>query len=168
VVSRREVEEAHRPVIVPLADKTAYMDFGADGARLEKCPQLRPGGRLFVPARNIGSGPALNIEVSVGVLDNAGGPTTAAPGQAPWRLAGLGVLRSTPVLIELHGWGGTRNSEMPNFSLTVEYDDVAGKSWRTSCNYIATTGRFEDMNIEPIDSRQPTSDLVAPAPSAEA
>jgi hypothetical protein len=64
-VSRREVEEAHRPVLVPVVDSTSYMDLGADGAGRKRRPQLEPGGQLFVPVENIGSGPALNIEASV-------------------------------------------------------------------------------------------------------
>src|ERR1700680_4128893 len=56
-LSRREVEEAHRPVLVPVVDTTSYIDLGADGANRERRPQLEPGGRLFVPVENIGSGP---------------------------------------------------------------------------------------------------------------
>jgi hypothetical protein len=167
-ISRREVEEAHRPVIVPLADRTSFMNLGADGASLERCPQLRPSGRLFVPVRNIGPGPALNIEVSVGLLDDAGDPTTAAPGGTPGRLAGLGELRSKPVLIELHGWGNSSNGDMPSFSLTVDYDDVAGKSWRTSCIYVVPTGRYDGMTINRVERQRPLSDLVRPVPPGAA
>jgi hypothetical protein len=163
-ISRREVEEAHRPVIVPLADRTAFMDLGADGAGLEKTPQLRPSGRLFIPLRNIGSGPALNVEASIGLLDQVSDPASAAPGQTPGRLAGLGKLRSTPVLIELHGWGGSTNGEMPSFSLILDYDDVAGKSWRTACIYVAPTGRYEGMTIDTTKRERPLSDLVKPVP----
>lgn len=33
-LSRKEVEEAHRPVIVPVVDDTSYMDLGGEGAGL--------------------------------------------------------------------------------------------------------------------------------------
>jgi hypothetical protein len=58
-LSRSEVEEAHRPVLVPVVDPASYMDLGADGANRERRPQLEPGGHLFVPVENIGSGPGL-------------------------------------------------------------------------------------------------------------
>lgn len=64
-LSRREVEEAHRPVLVPAVDSTSYIDLGAIGANRERRPQLEPGGHLFVPVENIGPGPALNVEATV-------------------------------------------------------------------------------------------------------
>jgi hypothetical protein len=165
-LSRREVEEAHRPVVVPIVEKTAKMDLGADapGQPLERCPQLLPKGRLFVPVRNIGSGPALNVEASIGLLDDEDHPTSAAPGQIPARIAGLGISRLTPLLIELPGWGEMATTEMQSYSLKVEYDDVAGKSWRTLCIYIPKTGRYEGMTIESTERDRPLSDMVRPVP----
>jgi uncharacterized membrane-anchored protein YhcB (DUF1043 family) len=112
-LSRREVEEAHRPVVVPIADSTARMDVHLAKAPLEKQPQLLERGHLFVPVRNIGAGPALNVEVSIAFLDDAGA-TGPRPGQTHGRSAGLGPDRTIPLLIVLHGWS---NEDEPAPSL---------------------------------------------------
>jgi|ERR1039458_352208 hypothetical protein len=69
-LSRKEVEEAHRPVVVPVFDKT-FMDLGTDG-RFEKAPQLLQTDKLVVPLENVGQGPALNTKMMVAPADAAG------------------------------------------------------------------------------------------------
>ena len=72
-LSRNEVEEAHRPVIIPV-DRTTRMDFGT--ATLEAIPQILNDGRLIVPIENIGSGPALNLACSIQLLGVEPAPVT--------------------------------------------------------------------------------------------
>lgn len=157
-LSRREVEEAHRPVLVPVVDSTSYMDLGADGANRERRPQLEPGGHLFVPVENIGSGPALNVEATV-----AG---TSIPDEARTEhqtyacIAGLGEGDFRALLIELPFW-----KEMWTFMLTIEYSDVAGKGWRTTGLFLRDTGRYDAVNISPCERTRPMSDVVRPVPT---
>jgi hypothetical protein len=162
-LSRREVEEAHRPVVVPIADSTAKMAVSiAAAAPREKRPQLLEGGRLFVPVRNIGTGPALNVEASIAQLDDAGA-AGARPGQTHGRSAGLGQDRSTPLLIELHGWGNT-DEPPPSFALFIDYDDVAGKSWRTNAIYLDEIHGFDAITFEELRERSRSlSGMIRPA-----
>ncbi|MHB8240667.1 MAG: hypothetical protein ACYDHN_01630 [Solirubrobacteraceae bacterium] len=162
-LSRKEVEEAHRPVVVPIADSTAKMDVHIAKTPLEKTPQLLKGGRLFVPVRNIGAGPALNVEVSIALLDDAGA-AGARPGQTHGRSAGLGPDRTIPLLIVLHGWG---NGDEPasSFALFIDYDVVAGKSWRTNAIYLGQgIHHFDAITFEALPKRKrPASDMIRPA-----
>lgn len=133
-LSRREVEEAHRPVVIPIIGKMP-MDLGSDGQR-EMIPQALDDGRLVVPVENIGSGPALNVECSLQLLD-------VQPERVPAvraRIAGLAAGDLEPFVVDSYG--------IPvalDFALTVEYDDVAGKSWKTSCRYV--NKGYETVNI---------------------
>jgi hypothetical protein len=132
-LSRNEVEEAHRPVIIPV-DRTTRMDFGT--ATLEAIPQILNDGRLIVPIENIGSGPALNLACSIQLLgvEPAPAPTVQA------RLAGLGVGQLQCFVVGSYGV-----QVVLDLALTVEYDDVAGKSWKTSSRYV--NKRYEDVAI---------------------
>jgi hypothetical protein len=71
-LSRREVEEAHRPVVVPFIDIADRFHLVAGQGPVAAGPQLRPGG-LRIAVKNIGSGPALDVEVAVTARDGAGG-----------------------------------------------------------------------------------------------
>lgn len=158
-LSRKEVEEAHRPVIVPVVDDTSYMDLGGEGAGLERRPQLRSNGRLFVPVENIGAGPALNVEASV---SGTSLPEEAAPDpQTAARVAGLRESGFIPLLIELPRW-----TELWTFTLTIEYDDIAGKGWATRCVFFRETGRYDGMTITAIERGRPLSDMVRPVEPA--
>ena len=80
-LSRSEVEQTHRPVITPLNDETSAALAGV-GSR-----PLKPNviaGRLFAPITNIGSGPALDVEVEVEVRlpDGSYGQTSGWPASA--------------------------------------------------------------------------------------
>jgi hypothetical protein len=157
-LSRREVEEAHRPVLVPVVDSTSYMDLGADGANRERRPQLEPGGHLFVPVENIGSGPALNVEVSVSgtsIPDEA-----RTEHQTSARVAGLGEGHFRALVIELPFW-----NELWSFTLTIDYSDVAGKGWRTAALFLRDTGRYDAVTISKFERKRSRSDMVRPVPT---
>jgi hypothetical protein len=157
-LSRREVEEAHRPVLVPVVDSTSYMDLGADGANRERCPQLEPGGHLFVPIENIGSGPALNVEASVSGVSIPDDAHTEH--QTSARTAGLGHGHFRALLIELPFW-----KELWSFTLCVEYSDVAGKGWCTVVQFLRETGRYDAVTISACERKRPLSDMVKPVPA---
>jgi hypothetical protein len=147
-LSRREVEEAHRPVVVPVVERAQFMDLGADGAGLEICPQLRRGRRLFIPVRNIGAGPALNLEASIQQLSGEDASERSTPGQTSARVAGLGVTALIPLLITLYGWS---IEAVPSFALSIEYNDVAEKGWATKCVYVTETGSYEGLTFKPVE-----------------
>jgi hypothetical protein len=153
-LSRREVEEAHRPVLVPVVDSTSYMDLGGEGS-CERRPQLEPGGVLFVPVENIGSGPALNVEASVSGLSIPEDAHTEH--QTSARVAGLGEGQFRPLRIELPFW-----KELWGFVLTIDYNDLAGKGWRTTGLFLRETGRYDAVTISECERTRPLSGMVKP------
>jgi hypothetical protein len=153
-LSRSEVEEAHRPVVVPVVGKT-FIDLGAEG-RVEKRPQVMRDGKLLVPVENVGPGPALNVEAWASLLDEAGQPSTGSSGrQLSARVAGIGPNANSPLLIQVHNWTGT-----PNFALRIEYNDVAANGWCTDALFVA--GVFDVTAIHRCERTRPISRMVQP------
>src|ERR1700749_852089 len=76
-ISRREVEEAQRPVVVPLRDPGRRVTI-MGGQDLPATPFAPRTGLLVVPVRNIGKGPALRVNVTAEKFSAAGGWS------APW------------------------------------------------------------------------------------
>ena len=134
-LSRREVEEAQRPIVLPVADSV-----GSSSARRPYAPA---GGRLVVPVENVGSGPALGLEASVGLLDDYGEPLDDAGRQRPATAAALGKDRSMLLEIRAPGAGAT-----PSFELTLTYFDVAGRRWVTVGRWIHERGRYERLELD--------------------
>ncbi len=139
-LSRREVEEAHRPVLVPLADsRNLHSTEGSAAAR----PAVPGEGQLRVPIENIGTGPALRVEASVQMLNPDGGPTgVGTGGMEPGVAAGIRASSSLPVIIKIRGL-----ADVPGFWLTLTYEDVAGKGWVTKARHVASEGRYTDLTI---------------------
>jgi hypothetical protein len=141
---QKEVEEAHRPVLVPLADSRP-LEVVETG--LQERPAARPlflgEGQLAVPIENIGTGPALRVEASVQMLNSEGGPTgVGTGGMEPAALAGIKASGSVAPIIKIHGL-----ADVPGFWLTLTYEDVAGKGWITKARYIATDRRYSDVTV---------------------
>lgn len=155
-LSRREVEEAHRPVVVPVvvARPSSMASVSASSLTAPERPRLVGDGVLGVPIKNIGSGPALNITAGVLRL-NADGSTWNGPiePQTPGIIAGLGKEAVVPIEIRAHGW-----EERWDFGLTIIYKDVAGKCWETVCRYVAARRRFEDVTVKPLAGSRPKND----------
>ncbi len=147
-LSRREVEEAHRPVVVPVVIARPP-DLGAQSVSRSRRtfpdrPSVAESGVLAVPIQNIGSGPALCVVASIQRLDEHGERYTGAiEHQTPGKVAGLGKGQTVPIEIRYHGW-----EERWNFELTLVYADVAGKRWATICRYVAEHERYEGVTIE--------------------
>ncbi len=143
-LSRREVEEAHRPVLVPLADsRSLHSTEGPAAAR----PTVPGAGQLRVPIENIGTGPALRVEASVQMLNPDGGPTgVGTGGMEPGVVAGIRASSSLPVIVKIGGL-----ADVPGFWLTLTYEDVAGKGWITKARYIPTGARYEDVTINTLE-----------------
>lgn len=143
-LSRREVEEAHRPVLVPLADLRP-LDVVPIGLaeRQAARPTFLGEGQLLVPIENIGTGPALRVNASVQMRNPQGGPTgVGTSGMRPAVLAGIKTSGVVAPIVKIQGLG-----EVPGFQLTVTYEDVAGKSWITQALYIVTEGRYTDVTV---------------------
>lgn len=141
---QKEVEEAHRPVLVPLADSRP-MEVVETG--LPERPAARPlflgEGQLAVPIENIGTGPALRVEASVQMRNPDGGPTAVGTGGAkPAALAGIRASGSVAPIVKVHGL-----ADVPGFQLVLTYEDVAGKGWITRALYVATDRRYTDVTV---------------------
>ncbi len=148
-LSRAEVEEAHRPVVVPVADDR-IIDYGPAWGRNPAKPEVMGNGAvLLVPVENVGAGPALGVEASARLLDAYGKPSGASSGpQTPAVTTGLGTDRLTTLVIEVHNWGTDLS-----FELTVLYQDVAGRSWRTVGRWSKHRARYEALTIERAPNR---------------
>src|ERR1700691_4112232 len=74
---QREVEEAHRPVVVPVLPTRppASSSRSGRGPRPAYEPELSGPDGLRFPVQNIGSGPALRVEATIRQL-KIGGPQT--------------------------------------------------------------------------------------------
>jgi hypothetical protein len=146
-LSRREVEEAHRPVVVPIADdRSMKLDpFAPTSAK----PTVVGDSELAVPVENIGAGPALRIEASAKLLDAEGKPSLAPTGpQTPATAVGLETGRMQVLRIRTNKW-----TIGVSFELTLTYEDVAGKAWTTVGRYLDEHKRYEGVNIEPRAAR---------------
>jgi hypothetical protein len=146
-LSRREVEEAHRPVIVPLLDDAQKMILMFDDITERRArPYYLQNNRLVVPIKNIGSGPALNISVDVTPVNDDGQQSTAW-GDKNYTLvvSGLGVGEVIPAVVPIPGLG-----DVPSFRLRVMYTDVAQKAWVTLANYYNLGGgSYASVSIVP-------------------
>lgn len=141
---QKEVEEAHRPVLVPLADSRPLEVVEAGLPEPSAARPLFLGeGQLAVPIENVGTGPALRVEASVQMLNPEGGPTAVGTGgMEPAVLAGIKAAGSVAPVIKIGGL-----AEVPGFWLTLTYEDVAGKGWITKARYIATVRRYADVTV---------------------
>jgi hypothetical protein len=142
-----EVERAHRPVLVPIVDRSqSFRTWGGYDSPLT--PRLRSR-RLHVPIRNVGMGPALYVEATAEFGDRQGFPSSSGI----YSLTGVrptpGISADTPwVIVEIPN---TTVSEMTGFVLRLTYGDVAGKQWETTARYSLDADVFEDVRIAALD-----------------
>jgi hypothetical protein len=136
---RGQVEQAQRPVVVPIHSAM-------------QMPVYQGHGELLVPFENIGSGPALDLLVFVTLRDESGG-FSAAWGEVKHTGAasGLGASKVTPVEVRALGLGG-----LTSFDVWVAYSDLAGREWVTSAKYIASEegSRYTNMWIAAVPDGQ--------------
>jgi hypothetical protein len=145
-LSRKEVEEAHRPLVVPLNDRREVNLGSARGTdKLPAVPhtrQVSENGRvrsqLLVPIENIGTGPAIRLEAGIALDSNAESSSRSLP-----------ALRADGRLF-LEFWlaGGDAASVTPSYRLTVRYEDVAGKARSTLAYFAAHDGRYDSLTAE--------------------
>jgi hypothetical protein len=144
-LSRAAVKEAHRPVVVPFVDSGQTLTI-ASTLRLPARPNVPHPGLLVLPVKNIGPGPALQLEATIEGLDPAGERSGAWSGARTVGVVAttVGADEMTPLEIELSGVG-----EVPGFGLSLVYHDVAGKRWHTFARWIPNRDRYEDLAIQP-------------------
>lgn len=145
-LSRKEVEEAHRPLVVPLDDRREInlgTERGTD--KLPAVPhttQFSENGRvrlqLLVPIENIGTGPAIRLEAGIALDSNAEASSRSLP-----------ALRADGRLF-LEFWlaAGDAASDMPSYRLTVGYEDVAGKARSTAAHFSAHDGHYDSLTAD--------------------
>lgn len=149
-LSRKQVEEAHRPVVIPVlvtsAPETAGVRRSVSGSRgsmhdvLPRRPVLVEEGLLALPVQNIGSGPALRVEAKIRLLEPA-----AAPGGPQKAATATGIGVSEVVRLEV---AFADLVEVPDHELAITYEDVAGKEWLTVGSWNANEGRYTDLAID--------------------
>jgi hypothetical protein len=150
-LSREEVEEAHRPVVVPVIVPRPLGAASVSSSRgtVPTRPSVIAEGLLAVPVQNIGSGPALNITATVKQLTADHEPWRGPfEPQTPGTAAGIGRDQIIRIVIRVHGW-----EERWSFELTITYEDVAGKKWSTVGRYIANNEQYLGVAITATDER---------------
>lgn len=138
-LSRREVEEAHRPVVVPLVDHGRHVTI-ANGEDVPVRPCIPRSGLLIIPVKNFGPGPALRAEVTIQYTPD----DETAPLEVGIIATAIGVEELSPLEIEVPDM-----DIVPVFGLGIVYDDVAGKGWWTFTRWLPDLGRYENVAIEP-------------------
>jgi hypothetical protein len=142
---RNQVEQSHRPVVVPI-HSTMQM------------PVYQGHGELLVPIENIGSGPALDLHLFVTPRDENG---AVSPAWGEVRhigaAAGLAVSKTTPVEVRAWGLGG-----LTSFDVWVSYFDLAGKEWVTSAKYLASEegSRYTNLWVAAVPEGQTARDWL--------
>jgi hypothetical protein len=139
-LSRREVEEAHRPVLVPYQRSGSQLVFRggtipvSGGPHVSENDPSRPDvprySVAFLPVENVGAGPALNVR---GTFTGPRGTGTARFPTEAVAVGGQGI-------VAFENWDGdsmTFTGNDPPVSAVIEYDDVAGRTHRTNVTFDA-------------------------------
>jgi hypothetical protein len=133
-LSRKEVEEAHRPVLVPFQRSGTAIKF-----RGGEIPAGRPHvtendpdrqdlprySAAFLPVENVGVGPALNVR----------GEFTGPRGTGTARFPTEAIAAGAHGVVMFENWDGDSVSftgNDPPVTAVVDYDDVAGRTFRTT------------------------------------
>ena len=141
--SRREVEEAHRPVLIPVIDETQSLsEYDANTASLLR-PYYKDAARVVIPIKNIWSGPALSITAAITPRNDAGDFSEVwGDNKHSATVVGLGVSEVYAVAVY-----ADRLGDLPNFDLWLTYEDVAGKTWQTSAKFLKQSSEFTALSI---------------------
>jgi hypothetical protein len=133
-LSRKEVEEAHRPVLVPFQRSGTAIRFRGGELQAGGGPEVseNPADRqdvprfsaAFMPVENVGMGPALNVR----------GDFTGPRGVGNTRFPTEAVAVGAHGVVSFENWDGASLSftgNDPPVSAVIDYDDVAGRTYRT-------------------------------------
>jgi len=144
-VNRQEVEEAHRPVVVGLADRRKLTSISTEMPADIPCTPYAhtDDGHLTVPIENIGAGPALAVEATISLRNDDGGPAGLG-GASEAALAALRADGRLPLVFAIHG---LRGGPAPGFELRMTYRDVSGQSWCTADVFVPNKGTYRGPTI---------------------
>jgi hypothetical protein len=153
-LSRDEVEQAHRPVLVPVLDNTRAMSL--PDAQTRPAVPVVPGNRIYVPVENIGAGPALDVEM--GITLTAQQLPDAYAGEHTIKAPGIGIGHLTTLEQPLAGassFAGTTAGFLSSpFDLRLTYLDVAGKRWLTTARFhVGMANSYQGLDIKPLPAQ---------------
>ncbi len=135
---RTQISRAHRPVLVPFQQSGEKVRFRGGEIEVGLGPHIseNPPDRDDLPRYsaamlaivNVGMGPALNVR----------GEYTGPRGQGDVRFPVVGVAAGERAVVVFETWtdeslGYTGND--PSVSAVIEYDDVAGQTYRTDVTF---------------------------------
>jgi hypothetical protein len=150
---QREVEEGHRPVVVPLSESgtLSLVDRENKPWTVQARPWASNDGdnELNIPFENIGPGPGLKLVATVEVPGTDSGLVRSDA-------VALGSATRLSLRFIVDGLEDASRRDqvpVPDFCITVTYDDVSGKRWMTSGRYAASRKIYEDVSISSIRSR---------------
>jgi hypothetical protein len=138
---QREVEEAHRPVLVPVDDRRTILLPGRGEKQaaprvLSEDPPI-----VMIPIENVGSGAALGVR---GCVESDAGASSSIESK-PLAAAGKGATKA--LWFTAATWLGTPGGSAADFALSVRYEDVAHGTWLTTARWDASKDHFDGVEI---------------------
>jgi hypothetical protein len=142
---QREVEEAHRPVLVPVDDRRTILLPGRGEKQaaprvLDEHPAI-----VMIPIENVGSGAALNACGCVESDEDASSIIESKP------LAAAGKGATKALWFTAATWLGTPGGSAADLTLSVRYEDVGQGRWLTTARWDASKDRFDRIRIRRLD-----------------
>ncbi|MEN3283708.1 MAG: hypothetical protein V7607_4848 [Solirubrobacteraceae bacterium] len=140
-----EVDRAHRPVLVPIIDGSQNFQAWGHGV-MPLGPGFDPQDRtVFVPVRNVGMGPALDVAARIDPGDALGLPSAAGMQASSDAVVGA-ISHGAPWFV--FPFATPHLANMMGFAISIEYSDVAGMRWKTTARYSLSDQRYFDLNVE--------------------
>jgi hypothetical protein len=138
---QREVEEAHRPVLVPVDDRRTILLPGRGEKQaaprvLKEYPTI-----AMIPIENVGSGAALSVR---GRIESGLDTSSSIEGKP---LAALGKGAAKALWFTAAPWLGDPGGSAADFALSVSYEDIGQGSWLTTARWDASKDRFDAIKI---------------------
>jgi hypothetical protein len=136
------IERANRPVLVPTVDRTqSFRPWASTGGYpLEPTPNPGDEARYYVPVSNVGMGPALRVTGALRFGDRCGVATEGIE----TAISTAGIAHTEPFAVLVFP---CKPSTAAGFMLSVAYEDVAGKKWRTVGRYALEDRAYHDVTI---------------------
>jgi hypothetical protein len=154
-----QVQRAHRPVLVPLQRAAESLNFRGGTVEIGGGPQVseNPSDRddlphfsaAFLPVENVGMGPALNVRGSLITGQGHGAVKFPTEGIAA---RGRGVVTFETLPGVSVNYSGNDNE----LNAVVEYDDVAGTTYRTRIRFDVGSNAYRS-------ELEPSGEVTVPA-----
>jgi len=138
---QREVEEAHRPVLVPVDDRRTILLPGRGEKQAAPRVLNEDPAIVMIPIENVGSGAALNVR---GHVESDTDASTLIESK-PLATAGDGATKA--LWFAAAAWLGTPGGSAADFALSVRYEDVGQGTWLTTARSDTSKDRFDEIKI---------------------